>query len=161
MNTDYKHIDNILNKYFEGLTNLQEEAELHRYFRSGQVAAAHQPYQPLFQYINQAQQVSNPKPIQMPQAEPNRRFYYAASVALLIGLGLVWLLQNNHKTVINLHGAEAHIHISNQNPQKQKDAEKELKKFTRNVSQGLDKTGALSIFGQTTKKVFNLKTKEK
>ena len=161
MNTDYKHIDNILNKYFDGLTNLQEEAELRRYFHSDQVAAAHEPYKVLFQYINQVQQTGNPKPIQIPQPKHNRRFYYAASVALFLGLGLVWLLQNNHKNDINLSGASTHIQISNKNSKKKKDAEKELKKFTRNVSQGLDKTGALSIFGQTTKKVFNLKTKEK
>lgn len=161
MNTDYKHIDNILNKYFDGLTSLQEEAELRRYFHSGKVAAAHEPYKALFQYINQAQQAGNPQPIQIPQPKRNRRFYYAASVALLMGLGLVWLLQNNHKTSIHLNDASAHIQISNQNLKKKKEAEKELKKFTHNVSQGLDKTDALSIFGQTTKKVFNLKTKQK
>ena len=161
MNTDYKYIDNILNKYFDGLTNLQEEAELRRYFHSGQISTAHEPYKALFQYLSQAQQAGNPKPIQIPQPKRSRRFYYAASVALLMGLGLVWLLQNNHKTSIHLNDASATIQMSNQNPKKKKEAQKELKKFTRNVSEGLNKTGALSIFGQTTKKVFNLKTKEK
>jgi len=33
---DFKKIDNILNKYFEGLTSLEEEKNIERIFRFGQ-----------------------------------------------------------------------------------------------------------------------------
>ncbi len=162
MNTDYKNIDELLNKYFEGLTDLEEEALLQDYFASGEIAAAHEPYKPLFRYFRQERQSRNPQKIVIPQTKTNRnRFYVAASVAILIGIGLVWLLQQNHKNGLNLNGTATHIQVNNTNPEKQKEAEKELKKFTRNVSEGLDKTGTLSVFGQATQKVFNLKTDKK
>ena len=161
MNTDYKNMDQLLNKYFEGLTTLEEETVLRDYFTSGQVSAAHEPYKAMFRYFKQEQQAGNPKNISIPQPKSNRRFYYAASVALFLGLGLVWLLQQNHKGSINLNATAPHIQVNNPNPTKQKEAKKELKKFTRNVSEGLDKTGTLSIFGQTTQKVFNLKKTKK
>lgn len=161
MNTDYKNIDQLLNKYFEGLTSLEEETVLQNYFASDQVDAAHAPYKALFLYFKQAQQTGNPQNISIPQPKSNRRFYYAASVALFLGLGLVWLLQQNHKGGINPNDTASHIQVNNPNPAKQKEAKKEIKKFTRNVSEGLDKTATLSIFGQTTQKVFNLKKTKK
>ncbi len=161
MNTDYKNIDKLLNKYFEGLTGLEEEALLRDYFASEDVAPAHEPYKALFGYFNRERQIRNPQRFTLPKAGISRRFYMAASVALFIGLGLVWLLQQNHHQGFDLNGTATHIQISNPNPEKQKEAGKELKKFTRNVSEGLDKTGTLSLFGQTTQKVFNLKTTKK
>ena len=161
MNTDYKNINQLLNKYFDGLTGLEEEAILRDYFASNKIDAIHEPYKALFRYFIHEQQTGNPKNISLPQTKSNRRFYYAASIAMFLGLGLVWLLQHNHKTGINLNGTATRIQVSNPNPEKQKEAQKELRKFTRNVSEGFNKTGSLSIFGQTTQKVFNLKNSKK
>ncbi len=162
MNTDYHNIDKILDKYFEGSTGLEEEALLRDYFASGQIDARHQVYKDLFRYFKQAQQINNPQNITIPQTKSkSRRYYFAASVALLIGLGLVWLLQQNQNNNNLITNKATHIQVSNPNPEKKKEAQKELKKFTRNVSQGLDKTGTLSLFGQTTQKVFNLKNSKK
>ncbi len=161
MNTDYKNIDRLLDKYFEGLTGLEEEAILRDYFASENVSAAHKPYKALFQYFNHERQTRNPQSFHIPQSKTNRRFYFAASIALLIGLGLIWVLQHNHHNTFNLNETATHVQVSNPDPEKQKEAGKELKKFTRNVSEGLDKTGTLSIFGKATQKVFNLKTTKK
>jgi len=161
MNTDYKNIDNILNKYFEGMTSLQEEKLLRNYFASGQVAPAHEAYRALFQYTAEAHQQTTPVPFKIQVQPKSYRFYYAASVALLIGLSLVWFLQSDKKTNLNMTDAATHIQVSNNNKQKKKEAEKELKKFTKNVQKGLDNAGALSIFGSTTKKVFKIKNQTK
>ncbi len=161
MNLDYKNIDNILNKYFEGLTSLEEEQSLRRYFTSENIAAAHKPYKALFQYFENDKTVTNPKVIRLKDKPKTYKMYYAASVALLIGLGLVWLLQSDLKNKLNFQDSSATIQISNPNPQMKKDAEKEIKKFAQNIDQGLKKTGALSIFGSTTKKVFNLNPTKK
>jgi len=161
MNTDYKNIDNILNKYFEGMTNLQEERLLRNYFASGQVVPEHQAYQALFQYTTEARQQNTPVPFKIQVQPKSFRFYYAASVALLIGLSLVWFLQSDKKMNLNMTDSATHIQVSNNNKQKKKEAEKELKKFTKNVRKGLDNAGALSIFGSTTKKVFKIKNQTK
>jgi len=161
MNLDYKNIDNILNKYFEGLTSLEEEQILRQYFTSENIAVAHEPYKTLFQYFENDKTVTNPKVIRLNHKPKTYKMYYAASVALLVGLGLVWLLQSDLKNKLDFQDSSATIQISNPNPQMKKDAEKEIKKFAQNIDQGFKKAGALSIFGTTTKKVFNLNPKTK
>lgn len=42
---------NLIEKYFEGETTLQEEAELRRYFNSGNVEPSLRQYQPLFRHF--------------------------------------------------------------------------------------------------------------
>jgi len=161
MNTEYKNIDNILNKYFEGYTTLEEEQLLRDYFASDNVAHAHKVYQPLFQYTATATKQRNPNTFTIDKRPKQYKFYYAASVALLIGFSLVWFMQSNHKKRLNFNDTATHIQISNQNPEKKKEAEKEIKKFTKSVNRGFKDAGALSIFGRTTKKIFNIKKEKK
>ena len=46
-----KKIDNILEKYFEGETTLDEEKLLRSYFQSGKVTDEHLAYAPIFRYM--------------------------------------------------------------------------------------------------------------
>jgi len=162
MNTDYKNIDNILNRYFDGLTGLDEEKLLQKYFSSEAVRAEHNPYKALFQYVTEAKKQRNPKPVKLTETyRRNYRFYYAASVALLIGFSLVWFLQYNHKNQLELNDVATHVNGASQNKEKKKEAEKELKKFSKSVQKGLESVNSISIFGSTTKKVFNLKNENK
>ena len=156
---DYKNIDNILNKYFEGLTTLAEEKALRHYFSSDKVKEAHEMYRPMFTYFTTAQNVTNPLPVRLNDKGRNFRLYYAATAAIIIGLGLFGLLQLDFKP--NHNQVATQIKMSNNNPEKKKEAVKEIKKFSKNLSEGLEKTGALSIFGTTTKKVFNIKNNKK
>lgn len=50
----------LLEKYFEGKTSLEEEAQLKSYFRSGQVEESLKQYQPLFQLFEKEQEVALP-----------------------------------------------------------------------------------------------------
>lgn len=54
---DYKNINQILEKYWEGKTSLQEEDTLKQYFNNGNVAPELQQYQPLFQFFKEEQDV--------------------------------------------------------------------------------------------------------
>lgn len=60
-----KDIDNILNKYFEGETSLDEEKLLRQYFNSNEVDEEHLMYAPIFQYFAEEKQetvtISKPK----------------------------------------------------------------------------------------------------
>ncbi len=158
---DFKKIDNILNKYFEGLTTLEEEKQLKDYFASEYIADQHYPYKALFGYFERAGQFSNPRPVHIASKTKNKRKYYAAAAALVIGLTFVGLIRSGFNHKINLHETATHIQVSNPNPEKQKEAVKEIKKFTRNVNEGIQKTGAISVFGTTTRKVFNIKNEKK
>ncbi len=53
------NINNILAKYWEGQSSLEEEAQLRSYFLSNEVAEEHKEYVPLFQfYASESQHVS-------------------------------------------------------------------------------------------------------
>jgi len=49
---DYKTIHQLLDKYWEGETSLDEEKTLKAYFNGGEVATDLQQFTPLFQYLN-------------------------------------------------------------------------------------------------------------
>ena len=53
---DYKNIKQTLDRYFEGETSLQEEAELRRYFNEAEIDPKLKVYQPLFQFFAQEQE---------------------------------------------------------------------------------------------------------
>lgn len=50
---DYNKIKELLDKYFEGETSLEEEALLEVYFGQSDIAEDLQKYQPLFQYLGE------------------------------------------------------------------------------------------------------------
>ncbi|MDR0834892.1 MAG: hypothetical protein LBN93_12070 [Candidatus Symbiothrix sp.] len=60
MKADSTHITALIDKYFEGLTTLQEEQTLRDYFQTEPVAEALKMYQPMFQYF--AAERPQPKP---------------------------------------------------------------------------------------------------
>ena len=50
---DYNHIKSLLDKYWEGDTSLQEEAELKMYFSSNEVDEKLKPFKSLFQFFKE------------------------------------------------------------------------------------------------------------
>ncbi len=53
MEAKIKHIENLLEAYFEGNTSLQEEKALREYFSTESVAPHLEVYRPLFEFIQQ------------------------------------------------------------------------------------------------------------
>lgn len=47
---DYKYINQLLDRYWQGLTSLEEEHILHAFFSQEEIPAELRPYQPLFAY---------------------------------------------------------------------------------------------------------------
>ena len=54
---DYKNINHLLEKYWEGETSLQEEETLQQYFNQNNVAPQLEQFKPLFQYFKEEQDV--------------------------------------------------------------------------------------------------------
>lgn len=62
---DYKHITQLLKKYFEGETSLQEEAQLKAFFQKEEVPEQLRQYQSLFQFFEAEKTIFLDKPIRV------------------------------------------------------------------------------------------------
>ncbi|GHU63313.1 hypothetical protein FACS1894123_05850 [Bacteroidia bacterium] len=90
-----ENINELIEKYFEGLTSLQEEQSLRDYFQQENIPEEWRVYQPVFQFFSQeivTEKNLSEKPLSV--VKPRRRnFFYtsiaaAASIILLFGLKL-------------------------------------------------------------------------
>ena len=85
-------INDLLERYFRGETNLQEENELKTYFSSGGVATEHQVYQSLFDAF------AEEKKITKPTVKPQKSYRIArwamsmSGIAAAVIFAMVWLL---------------------------------------------------------------------
>ena len=153
---DYRNIDNILNKYFEGISGIQEEKILKAYFNSDQVKPEHASYKPMFDYFTHQSYISNPRPVRIETQYQSKKNYKLAIAAAVLGFGvLVGVARKDLASVLG-HPKATHIQVSNNDPVKKKEAIKEIHKYSENLNKGVEQTGALSIFGATTHKIFNI-----
>jgi len=143
---DYTKIDKLLEKYFEALTDLEEEAQLKAYFKSDNIAPRHQKYKALFDFYTQEQFVTNPQPVRHQIRKPKKNYWLASAAILILGIGLFGLI--NKKNIKN---------IAENNPHKKEKVIQEMKVYTNHLNEGIKNVSALSIFGQKTQKVFKIK----
>lgn len=85
---EFSKIEILLEKYFEGQTNISEENELRNYFSSSNVLPHLEQYKPLFGYFSVAKKEEFKPNIQL----QSKRFRVtwlsiAASVVVLLGIG--------------------------------------------------------------------------
>lgn len=93
MKQNEENISVLIEKYFEGLTSLQEEQSLRDYFQQENIPEEWKVYQPVFQFFSQeiaAEKNLSEKPFTVVKPR-RRRFFYtsiaaAASIILLFGL---------------------------------------------------------------------------
>ena len=101
---DYKVMERLLDKYFEGETSLKEESRLRAYFQRDDVPENLRPYQPLFRHLAKEQsheldagfdrKLLRQLETTMPQAKVRylsaRSWMMRIAAAVVIGLGLWW-----------------------------------------------------------------------
>ena len=99
-------INDLLERYFRGETNLQEENELKTYFSSGGVATEHQVYQSLFDAFAEEKKITKPS-----TAKPQKSYRIArwsmsiSSIAAAVIFTMVWFLSaENTDTYIIING---------------------------------------------------------
>ncbi|MEL6866804.1 MAG: hypothetical protein AAFP19_20440 [Bacteroidota bacterium] len=111
---DYKHIETLLEKYWQGATSLEEEKQLREYFNQDSVHHSLKTYQNLFRFFKQEAQLGpsrdfeallleeTPEIVESPETpvvrlRPYRKWMQiAASVALV--LAVYWLWPNDSVT---------------------------------------------------------------
>ena len=79
---DLKHIEELLEKYNDGVTTLQEEQKLKAYFSNEPIAKHLKVYQPLFTYYKKQNTVKYVQPITV--KTKSRRPIYTLSIAALL-----------------------------------------------------------------------------
>ncbi len=88
-----KRIDQLLEKYFQAASSVEEEKELKRYFLSGNVDDEHKMYEPLFSAF------SEEKRVKLPVAKQRKKTYSVfptafsmTGIAASIIFAMVWFL---------------------------------------------------------------------
>lgn len=85
------NIKQLLEKYFDGQTSIQEEKELKNYFSSKNIVSELMQYQDMFGYFSKEQQTETQIEPTLKQ-KPNRKWLWmAASVVVLLGIGFTFL----------------------------------------------------------------------
>jgi hypothetical protein len=101
--SEIRHIQALLEKFWEGETTLEEERQLKGYFASEQVDERLKQYMPLFQAIREEQTVQLNKPKLIP-IRPNQYNWQgwavAASIALLLVASAWWIFSSPAETTI-------------------------------------------------------------
>jgi len=139
-----KKIDSLLNKYFEGETDLREEAQLKKYFSSDLVDSKHKQYTPLFSYFsnNEKEQLSNA--IKLPKAK-SQRFKWmsiAASFALMASVYVGYSIKQENE----IKDAFSQTQMA-------------LDFLSGNMNKGNQAFAQLDKFKQTTEIIYNQKNK--
>lgn len=114
---DYKQIETLLERYWEGETTLTEERQLKAYFLSGKVDERLRDVAPLFQTLSSAQQVVAPEsverfvtPAPALRVSHSQMWYKLSAAAVLTGLiaTAAWYFTQNNNG--NTTGTEVVAH---------------------------------------------------
>jgi hypothetical protein len=83
-------IEALLDAYFEGNTNLEEEKVLRDYFNNKTVASHLVQYKPIFVGLQAAQQERSSRAFQLPVQEPKKikSWWYSVAALLVLALGV-------------------------------------------------------------------------
>jgi hypothetical protein len=81
-------VETLIEKYFEGITSLEEEQWLRNYFQNEDIPEAMQTYQPIFQFFSEEKNAATTKTIPLPVGKRRHRnirwFSVAAAASLLL-----------------------------------------------------------------------------
>lgn len=89
---EYNNVQQLLDRYFEGETSIQEEQQLRSYFASTDVDVAFEMYTPLFGAFQKASEITYDVPIALPKKRSPLK--YVASIAAVAIVALVLWVQN-------------------------------------------------------------------
>lgn len=134
-------IEQLLEKYLNAETNLQEEATLKNYFSTGDVAPHLQEYESMFGYFAISKAETSAKPIQLNTKKKNWKWLsVAASVALLVSVyvGSRYLKEQ-----------EARAQYA--------EVMSTLKLLSTNLNKGNEAMASLYVYEDTVNKIFKTK----
>jgi len=160
------NIEELLEKYNNAETSLEEEAQLQAYFASNDVAPHLEHYKSLFQYFSLSQQEQYTKDV--PLNTKKTRLYQWISVAAVAVLMFGIFIPNwegESKDFANLTQEEQEaisttleaFNLVSLGMNKGKQQLNTLALVSDNLNQGIQSAGRLSEFSKTTNKIFKNK----
>lgn len=132
-------IEELLERYFEAATSLQEEKELRDYFNSGQVAPQLEAHRAIFvhQAVAREEQYQGALP-----AGRRSRFASWIAVAAVAGLGIGFFFGQDYREQQKAEFAY-------------QETRKALSLLAANLDRGTEKVAFLKEFEKTTNKIYN------
>ena len=139
----HKHIENLLEKYFEATTTVAEEQELIRYFAQDNVAPHLEQYRPMFQYFSMAKEESPSKHLELisPQNTRRKMYRWAAVVSGAVIMMGFYLTQLQKPTLQEEYSTEELASV-----------QQALALFADNFNKGAQQINYLDEFDKSTSK---------
>lgn len=139
---ELQNIKQLIEKYFDGTTSLQEEKQLKAYFSSDKVAPELEKYKGLFSYFSKEQQTQTAQEIVI-RPKTRFNFWLAASVIVAIGLGIVFF-QPKEPDLGTFDDPEIAL----------QETQKALRLVAENINKGKEKIGYLQEYEKTKNTIF-------
>lgn len=143
---EYNTIKNLLDKYFEGLTNIQEENVLKNYFLNDIIHNDFKQFEPVFRHFKSERQIINKKEFVF-EAKKNNKFWFSIAATFLLIAGLTTFFYKN-KTNNNDLGTYKNPELAFIETQKA------LKMLSENVNIGVSSIAYINEFQKTKNKIF-------
>jgi len=142
-------IEKLLNSYFEGQTNLEEERILMDYFCNRHVANHLLPYKPIFIGLAAARQEQSNRPFEIPETEAKKSTFwrYAVAGALVVSIGIGGFFLSNSR--MSAEEQEALTAFEN--------SKEALLFLSEKLNKGAHKISYVEVFGASKSKVFKSK----
>ncbi|TCK68944.1 hypothetical protein DFQ05_0454 [Winogradskyella wandonensis] len=159
------NIENLLEKYDNAETTLQEEAQLRAYFSSEDVAPHLEHYKPLFVYFTSTQQEAFTKDVPLNTKKKTRLYQWisvAAVAVLMLGIMIPQVWDNSPKTLADYTPEEQELYNKTKNALAFMSANfnegtsslNVLEMASDNLNAGIYKASFVSEFGKTTNKLL-------
>ncbi len=145
---EYKQIESLLEKYFDGETSIEQEKQLTKYFSSDNVAQHLQQYQPMFKYFEKEIQTTYKQEIVLKSNNKIVWFSMAASLVLLAGIGVFYLMNNKQANQEEGLGTYKSPEIAFAETQKA------LQMLSSNVNVGINSVAYVGEYQKTKNKIF-------
>lgn len=145
---EYNNIESLLEKYFDGATSIEQEKQLTNYFSSDNVAKHLVQYRPIFNYFKEEKRTAFKQEIVLKSNKKIVWFSMAASVILLAGIGLFYLMNNKSANLEDGLGKYKTPEIAFVETQKA------LQMLSLNVNVGINSVAYIEEYQNTKKKIF-------
>lgn len=147
-------VEKLLESYFEGNLNEQEELVLHNYFSQEKVADHLKKYQPLFGFFAQERSIESQKGFKILSAKTsskNRNFFISIAASLLVLLGVsVFTYNNFDEPIQNELGTYKSPEVA------LVEAQKALNLISKHVNTGYKSVQVIEEYEITKNKIFNV-----
>ena len=147
-------IEELLEKYFDGNSNEEEEQMLRTYFSQENIAEDLIQYRALFSYFADAKQIKNERELMLKSAENpkrNKGLILSIAASLFVALGIGIFMFTNYKPT-----NDADLGTFDDPKIALEETQKALSMLSKHVNTGYQSVGYIEEFEITRDKIFNV-----